>query len=438
MKKLNKEEKIYFNKKLKSIEKSFNTSKTNDKLNTSYPIKKEDWQKFLQNEKISFNDNKICLYFHIPFCKKLCKFCEYIKFAKKDFEEEKLYIQCLLDELKEFLQEHKNKTICGLDIGGGTPIVLDDENFDMLLYGIKDIIKNENFSEDFLPSIEGTFDTINSHKINTMVNCGFKRISFGIQTFNKKILKQNNRENGSISKMLEVFAMCKTAGIEIINIDLMYGLKNQTISDLKSTMKVINILKPEHLTFYEFRTNILMIKENFNKNDLFQQYKCLYKLAKKYGYKGRFAQNTFSKINDEGLSSYLKYRMLYFVNYKGFGIASQSKGDNGLSYNYGKNHEEYTECFAENKIKLGDSYILPNEELLNKFIAVSGYYGLFEISCANKILQSSFENKFKFQLEFLLRKKYIEIKDDKLIITQKGFKYYGAILNMFYQKTIEC
>lgn len=433
MRELNKEEKTSVKKQLKSIEKAFNESKINDKLNTSYPVKKEDWQKYLKNEKISFSDNKICLYFHIPFCKSLCKFCEYIKFAKKNFKEEQSYVQCLLDELKEFLQENKHKTICGLDIGGGTPTVLDDENFDMLLYGIKDVIKNENFSKDFLPSIEATFSTINKHKIDTMVSCGFKRISFGIQTFNKKVLKQNNRDNGSISKMLDVFKMCKDAGIEIINVDLMYGLKNQTILDLKTTMKVVNILKPEHLTFYEFRTNILNVKENFNKNDLFKQYKCLYKLAKKYGYKGRFAQNTFSKVNDEGLSSYLKNRMINFINYKGFGIASQSKGDNGISYSYGKNHESYAQCFINNKIKLGDNYILPNEEMLSKFIAVSGYYGLFNISCANKILKQSFEDKFRLQLKFLLRKKYIEIKDDNLIINKKGFKHYGAILNMFYK-----
>ena len=431
------EAKNYFEKVvLRKINTKFNESKNNDKLNTSYPIKPDDWKPYKSNKVLSFDDEKLCLSFHIPFCKALCKFCEYIKFAKKNNEEEKHYIDCMLSDAKKFLIEHKDKTIYGLDIGGGTPTVLDDENFEYLLSEIDKMVKPFKKSNDFLPSIEATFETINETKLKVMKKYNFKRISFGIQTFDKNILKMNNRENGSLSHIKEVFNMCRKYGIEIINLDVMYGLKNQNKSDLISTLKVVDYLKPEHITFYEFRTNILGVKENNTKNELFNEYKTLYYTAMKMGYKGRFGQNTFSKLSDKGLSSYLENRMLNFINYKGFGISAQSKGDNGLSYNYGKNHEIYKECFDNNSIKCGDCYILPNQELLNKYLAVSGYYGSFNIDVASNILKKSFCDSYKYTLKYLTDRNLIREEKNRIYITKKGFKYYGAITSLFYKKEI--
>ena len=86
---------------------------------------------------------------------------------------------------------------------------------------------------------------------------GFKRISFGLQTFDKKVLKKYNRNNGNIENILNIIKMCRQEGVEIVNIDLMYGLEYIKKSSIKATMKVIKEINPEHLTFYEFRTNIL-------------------------------------------------------------------------------------------------------------------------------------------------------------------------------------
>ena len=263
---------------------------------------------------------------------------------------------------------------------------------------------------------------------------GFKRVSFGLQTFDKRVLKKYNRNNGDIESILKIIQMCRRQGVEIINIDLMYGLEYINRSAIKATMNVIKQIAPEHLTFYEFRTNILGIKENYTKQQLYKQYKELYKASQKCGYKGRFGQNTFSRLNDRGLSSYLENRMLKFINYYGVGISAQSKGDNGLSYNYGKNHEKYPDCFENDRIKKGDTYLLPEQELLSKFIAVSGYYGAINLNVCSQIIKQDFAQKYQKEIEFLKHKKYINIQDGNMIITQKGFKYYGAILGMFYKE----
>lgn len=414
-----------------SMKNLFKKLKQSDKLNTSYPICKEDWGKYKTNEEIEFNSNDMCFYIHIPFCLSKCKFCEYIKYRKTDEQTEKRYIDILINDIKRFVQKNKNITLFGLDIGGGTPTCLDDKNIKKLLYFIKDI--NLNKSQDFEPSIESTFNSITEEKVKIISESGFKRISFGIQTVNKKYLKDNDRQCSSLQKINQTFEWCKRYGIQKINIDLMYGLFNQTKKDLKNSINLIKYLMPTHVTLYEMRTNILNIKEYKSKKQLFNQYKYLYKRLTKLGYFGDFGQNTFSLNNqDKGISSYLKNRMINNMNYKGFGISAQSKADNGIAYNIGKTPKPLEECLSLNSFDYEDSYILPNEEMLAKYIAISGYYGKIDLDIMTKILKDDSYNYFKKQINFLINNKYITIKNNLLKVTPKGFKHYGAVLAMFY------
>lgn len=292
-----------------------------------------------------------------------------------------------------------------------------------------------NKNSVFEPSIESTFGSITEQKIKIISECGFKRISFGIQTINKKYLKNNNREFAPLNKIEQTFLWCKKYNINKINIDLMYGLESQTKNDLKNNVDLIKHIKPSQVTLYEMRTNVLNIKEYKTKSQLYRQYKYLYKRLKKLGYNGDFGQNTFSfDYQDKGLSSYLKNRMINFVNYKGFGISAQSKADNGVAYNIGKTPRKLEDCLKMGTFSCEDTYVLPKEEILAKYVAVSGYYGKFDLDIMSRILKEDACCYFKNQIEFLERKRYIKLQDNIIKITPKGFKYYGAVLAMFYPK----
>ncbi len=91
-------------------------------LTTAYPIKRSDWDQYRQTEPtdLFLNEKEISLYFHIPFCTSLCKFCEYIRY-KKDSSVEEKYIEILKKDLSSFLMNHSIDKINGIDIGGGTP-----------------------------------------------------------------------------------------------------------------------------------------------------------------------------------------------------------------------------------------------------------------------------------------------------------------------------
>ena len=410
----------------------FNKAKNSYLCNTSYPIDKSLFNGYKVNNNLEFNENKLCLYIHIPFCNQLCHFCEYIKFKKDNVNNEKLYLDILEKDVNDFLDNH-NFTLYGFDIGGGTPTCLDLDNFKRLMKIAKKI-NSLNKVSDYEPSIEGTFNTITEEKLKLIVDAGFKRISLGIQTTNTKILTSQNRNVVSIDYMENVFKMIRKSGIKKINVDFMYGIKNQAKDDIYNSLECIKKLKPDHVTLYEMRYNMVNEKLELSKDFLYEQYSIIYDELIKLGYKGRFSQNTFSLYDDYGLSSYLRYRMIENISYKGFGISAQSKTNKGISYNVGKNHESFDECIKEGTFFEVDTYLLPKEELVAKYIMISLYFGMFSLSIMSNILDEDAYNYYKKEFDFLVKNSYLKIVDDKCYLTKEGFKYYGGIGAMFYSK----
>lgn len=417
----------------------FLKAQNNFLCNTSYPLNKENWLKYKKEDYDLFkNENCLNFYIHIPFCKKLCAFCEYTKYPKRDAEMEEKYVDILEKDIDKFIDDHTKFILYGLDIGGGTPTSLDNEAFNHLMRICKKIINDSELVEDFEPSIEGTFETIDENKLRKIYNAGFRRISLGIQTMNLDILKKNNRENLGIDDILQKCKLIKKVGIEKINIDFMYGLEGQTLKDLDDAISLVKSMDVEQITLYEMRYNLISKNKKINRQYLYEQYEYIYNELMKLGYCAYFGQNTFSKNeSDLGLSSYLRYRMIENVSYKGFGISAQSKSKIGMSYNIGKTRRSLEDCLKYHSFIAEDLYVLPKEELLAKYIAISMYYGKFKISIMKSIINEDPLEYYKNEFEFLIKNDYVEIKNDEVILTKKGFKYYSAVGALFYSKNVK-
>lgn len=415
-----------------NIEQIFEERKNNPLLNTSYPLKPEDWAQFMKNEALVFDEGDMCFYIHIPFCKKICSFCEYSKILLPEEEVQERYLKVLRNDILSFINNHKNIKLRGFDIGGGTPTALSDRNFDRLLNIYDEAISFVELAEDFEPSIEATFDTINQFKINRIVQSNIKRVSLGLQSTCDEVLLENNRDNISLSKIQKIMSDLHISGIEKINLDFMYGIKGQSLQSIEQDLEIIKLLKPEQLTVYELRINMINIKPYKTADELYEEYSLIYEKLISYGYHAGFGQNTFSQNNlDFGVSSYLRNRMLKGIQYKGFGIAAQSMSKYGLSYNKGKRLCEIRsslncETFEENK-----AYFLPKREVLSKFIAISGYSGTVDLTAAERIYCDEVKTLFKKELEFLLENALIICQENTIFITKKGFRNYGAVFSLF-------
>ena len=400
--------------------------------NTSYPLNPADWAVYRVADALPFNHDKILsFYIHIPFCMQLCSFCEYTKMLCPNESLQKKYINVIANDIEHFKKQYHNYTLAGFDIGGGTPTALSDTNFAFLMDVFDNAISGQALTDSFEPSVEGTFNTLSDKKLERMIKSGIYRLSLGIQSSCKSVLKNYCRNILQKRNMKMWIQKAENVGIKKINIDLMYGLKGQCARTIDNDIKLIGELQPQQVTLYELRTNMIPIKLIPGEDELFDMYSRYYEGLINLGYYARFGQNTFSKnFGDFGVSSYLRERMLNGTSYKGFGLSAQSMSAEGLSYNMGKGatfnlstlsadsyHEEYT-------------YILPQKELAAKYMAISAYSGSFSLEILKKFGME--KSNLQDTLSFCLSQGLLyDIGNNRFSVTPKGFKNYGALFSLF-------
>ena len=347
----------------------------------------------------------------------------------------KAYIDTLYSDISRFKESYQNILLRGFDIGGGTPTALTEDNFHKLMNLYSYAILDLELSDDFEPSIEGTFDTLSEGKIAAMVDAGIRRLSLGIQSTDNLVLCLHHRKVNEASVMKKWIIDALNKGIHKVNIDLMYGLKGQTKQTIDVDLKLISELHPQQVTLYELRTNMIANKDVPTKAVLYEQYSLYYDGLMKLGYKARFGENAFSlDDNDRGLSSYLRSRMLEGVSYKGFGISAQSMSKHGISYNVGKGNKDIRTLLPLSTYEGGDTYLLPSEELASKYIAIGAYNGSISMKHLSDIIGKDAYEEYKTQIDYCVHDGLLMNIDDKLVITRKGFEHYGAIFSLFYSK----
>ena len=191
---------------------------------------------------------KIGIYLHIPFCKQKCYYCDFVSFAKQN-EFHKQYIYALKEEIKNVFKESNQYEISTIYIGGGTPSFIDEKYIDEIL----NLIPKENAKEI---TIEINPGTATIEKINTYKNIGINRLSIGLQACQNGLLKEIGRIH-DFEDFLNTYKMAKQVGFDNINVDLMIGLPNQTIKDIKESLENVIELQPNHISVYS-----LIVEEN--------------------------------------------------------------------------------------------------------------------------------------------------------------------------------
>lgn len=417
-----------------NIKELFEQRKNDPIWNTSYPVSPADWACYRVPRPLSFaSEKEMSFYIHVPFCKRLCSFCEYSRMVCPSEEIQSKYVKTIDKEVSKFVSNHLDILLRGFDIGGGTPTALSDKNLKLLLQTFGEAKNWLDVSEDFEPSIEATFDTITDRKATIISSAGIHRVSLGIQSTDADVLNKNHRSDIDVEMMKRTIEMLHQHGIQKVNLDIMYGLKGQTFETLHKDLQTINFLAPEQVTLYELRTNMIHECVHMSKEELFKAYTTLYEGLTAMDYHARFGQNTFSKsCSDMGASSYLRSRMLEGVAYKGFGISAQSMSCHGVSYNTGKSSSNLRQLIGNDNFPEEFTYELPPQELAAKYIAIGAYSGSFSLQRLTQILRGEANHYYRKQLEFCLTEGYIEIQGDRVYVMPNGFKYYGALFSLFY------
>lgn len=186
-------------------------------------------------------NKEIGIYVHIPFCKRKCEYCDFISYSNKD-SKIKEYIEAVKKEIE--LQKIKSE-ITTIYIGGGTPSYIDSK----FIKEIMAELRKKNVSKDAEITIEVNPGTVTLEKLKDYKDAGINRLSIGLQTTKDELLKQIGRIH-NFEQFVETYKMARKVGFQNINVDLMLGLPNQRIKDLKESLESIIQLIPEHISVY--------------------------------------------------------------------------------------------------------------------------------------------------------------------------------------------
>ena len=186
----------------------------------------------------------LSLYIHYPWCIKKCPYCD---FNSHEGETHSGYIKALLKDLDNDLKYIQNRKIHSIFIGGGTPSLMSAESVSELFEGLKMRLFLDRNIEITIEVNPGSFEV---RKFANFREVGINRLSIGVQSFNNDNLNFLGRIHSGEEAFNAIYE-AKKVGFDNINIDLMYGLKDQTIEDCKEDlMKAIN-LSPSHISFYQ-------------------------------------------------------------------------------------------------------------------------------------------------------------------------------------------
>ncbi len=186
------------------------------------------------------------VYLHIPFCQKRCSYCDFNTFSGLNHLIP-AYIQQLMREISFYGEKFsKDLPVKTIFFGGGTPSLIEGKLFRSLM---DELFDNFRFLPKAEISLEANPGTVTLEYLQQLLEIGFNRISFGLQTSNSLYLELLGRIHDHYQS-IQAIHWAKQAGFKNINLDLIYGLPGQTIDDWKKTLEDGLNLSTQHISLY--------------------------------------------------------------------------------------------------------------------------------------------------------------------------------------------
>lgn len=188
------------------------------------------------------------LYIGIPFCPTTCHYCSFASFSMERFSAMVPdYLEALHKEIENTAGLMKGRKLTCVYFGGGTPTTLSAGQLKELILHVKKAFPMEDVLEFTVEA--GRPDTITEEKLRVLLECGVTRISINPQTMQQKTLDLVGR-NHSVEQIRKSMEMARTLGFDNINMDLIVGLPQEGVEDVRDTLEQIKQMKPDSLTVH--------------------------------------------------------------------------------------------------------------------------------------------------------------------------------------------
>ncbi len=375
----------------------------------------------------------LSLYIHFPWCEKKCPYCDFnshqVKEGKQGFDEVR-YIQALITDLETELPRIWGRQVHSIFIGGGTPSLLSAKGMNELLSAVRARVNLEPNCEITMEANPGSVET---EKLAGFAQAGINRVSLGIQSFQDEQLKALGRiHNGEEAKRAIAIAL---QHFKSVNLDLMFGLPNQTLEAAKADIETALSFKTPHLSFYnltlEPNTYFASFPPKLPSEDdidaIFEQNLALLEAA---GYR-RYEVSAYAKKDQE-----CKHNLNYwrFGDYIGIGAGAHGKISfpDKITRQVRERHpESYMQAMETKGNALIEARDIPAKDLPFEFM-------LNALRLTDGVDTVTFSERTGLPLytvskglDEASKKGLLDLNPSKLKATEQGLRYLNNLQEMF-------
>lgn len=350
-------------------------------------------------------------YIHIPFCQKMCHYCNFVKFFYTEKRATE-YLYALEREMDIYLPDDKNK-LSTIYIGGGTPTAL---NVEQLIFLLEMIHKKFDVSslEEF--TIEVNPGDINEEKAKILKDYGINRISFGVQVMDDKMLEQLGRAH-RVKDVYQTVDLFTKNNFTNISLDLIYSLPHQSVEQFEGSLEEALAFNLPHYSTYSLQIEpSTVFFQRHKKGQLHRptedvevaMYKVLLDSMRKHG----IEQYEISNFAKPGYES--RHNLVYWNNdyYYGFGAGASGYLPGERITNI-KPLPSYVE-----KAQAASKPILQIDKIeLREQIEEEMFLGLRKFKGYD---QRIFKEKYGFPLQNLFGKQLTQLKKNNLILEERN------------------
>jgi len=357
------------------------------------------------------------IYIHIPFCRKKCLYCDFASYVCDNHSE---YFKCLMKEADMYKDILSANNADSIFIGGGTPSSVNEK----YITGILEKIKR---TEDCEITLEANPGTLTREKLKAYRDAGINRLSIGLQSANDNELLKLGRIH-KFDDFLRSYELAVSEGFGNINIDIMFGIPDQTVESFEKTLNNVYSLSPTHISCYsliiEEGTPFFNMKLNLpDEEEERNMYSMI--VSNNRGYK-RYEISNFAKKGYECRHNIKYWR---FRDFLGIGAGAYSFF-NGERFSNFSDLGSYISALEKDELPVCERERETRDELIKDYI-ITG------LRMSDGIEYSDFQNRFgldfaekyscvteKFILSGHLRK-----TEKGIAFSDKGFEVSNYILS---------
>ena len=199
------------------------------------------------------NIRQVSIYIHWPYCSNICTYCAFNKYRiPENGIDHSRMLNSLTINLKYWIERYKTThdsiSIMSVYFGGGTPSLMDPKTVRSILDTINKMNKIDSNAE---VTLEYNPNNISLQSLLDFKDAGITRVSIGVQSLDDKILKFMGRDHSSARAINAIKDALKVYDSERVSIDMIYGMKNQDLSEWEKDLEMICKIGADHLSLYQ-------------------------------------------------------------------------------------------------------------------------------------------------------------------------------------------